>query len=207
MENNTVASARHQLQFARTRTRTIGGLQFPSEPWGIVGDADLAPVFRAFARPRGLDDNVEFLWDVYKEPGVRVGAAMLPRRSAYYYIKYLEEPGRDDPYGSERGALTLNLPPELFDEARDLFGPGAAAPSGAVLEQLQSEFLFRLAASVNHYLKFNAVAHELFFKSQEFGAHLTKAQAQHAQRVSAAAANGFPGRFHAHPVLRFGKKP
>jgi hypothetical protein len=195
MEDCGIAAARENLQIARNACVIIDGHSYKAQPWGIVLDLTLAPVFRAFARRAWIDDSVEYLWDVSREPSLMTGQALSAKRQAHYYKEYLKTP---EFFGAS-GGHTLNLLPHIFEEAEALFDAGAAANGGPNRSQLQREFLTRLASSVNDYLLFDNKVKD-FWKSAEFGAHHA------ANRAARQALRGRgPVRFNARPVVRFGK--
>jgi hypothetical protein len=207
MEDVGFAAAQQNLQIARNRTVRVDGLWYKAQPWGLVGDMFLAPVFRAFARERHVDDSVGFLWDVNKEPSLLLGQPLSANRSDYYYNKYLEKP---DGNLGEGEVSTLNLLPTVFDEAEALFGPGVAAAHAQDVKQLQREFLVRVASSVNDYLIAVGVDDD-FRKCPGFGAHHAANLARQPMPSRPAAAKAAPGprrlvQNSAHKVLRFGKK-
>jgi hypothetical protein len=214
MEDCGFEAAQSALQIARNRTVRVDGLWYRCEPWGMVADAVMAPVFGAFSRRADVqvDEDFEYLSDVSSEPSLLVARPMTAHRQACYFRKYLKASdirARDD-WFSQTNKM-LNLPPQMFAEAEALFGADAAKPRAASLDPLQREFLIRVASAVNDYLKVEVM--QKFWRSSEFLEHHKANLAKHGLRGALARyeapkpAGGPRQRVQnrGHAPVRFGK--
>lgn len=187
-----------QLQIARDATVRIGGHHYRCQPWGIVGQPPLALAFRAYARVRSVDDSVDFLYEVSKDPCVLMFQPMSDARRDYYFRKYLKAAGVNYDEVPE-GVQTLNLSGALCASAARVFGPDATPAAGQ-----EREILMLVALEMNEMLLNDGVVNA-FWTSPEFGAH-------HAANLARNGPVRAPGgklilqQHHARPIVRFGPK-